>query len=72
MYKIAPASTFAAEVATTQIADINEPASKYFDNLTAVGPFTAWCSTEILGIRATQHGEAINYPLYFCRTRASN
>lgn len=32
---------------------------------------TSWCATEILGVRETLHGNAINYPVYFCRTRAN-
>ncbi|HWL63552.1 MAG TPA: hypothetical protein VNQ32_12185 [Steroidobacteraceae bacterium] len=70
VYKIAPASAFAAEVASTFYDDIGEPASRYFDDLDEVGPFTDWCQTEILAIRATLHAEPINYPVYFCRTRA--
>jgi hypothetical protein len=70
VYKIAPASTFASSVATTVYADIGQPASRYFDDLTAVGPFTDWCQTEILAIRATLNAEPINKPVYFCRTRA--
>ncbi len=70
LYKIAPAALFAAEVATTQFSEIGQPASRYFDNLDEVGPFTDWCDTEILGIRASLHGNPIDYPVYFCRTRA--
>jgi hypothetical protein len=70
VYKIAPASTFASSVATTTYADIGQPASRYFDDLAAVGPFTDWCQTEILAIRATLNAEPINKPVYFCRTRA--
>jgi hypothetical protein len=69
LYKIAPASTFAAEVASTFYDDIGQPASRYFDDLDEVGAFTDWCDTEIVGIRATLHAEPINYPVYFCRTR---
>lgn len=68
-YKIAPASTFAAEVATTVFSEVGEPASRYFDDLDEVGPFTDWCQTEILGIRASLHGNPLNYPVYLCRTR---
>lgn len=68
-YKIAPASTFAAEVATTIFPEVGEPASRYFDDLDEVGPFTDWCQTEILGIRASLHGNPLNYPVYLCRTR---
>jgi hypothetical protein len=70
LYMIAPAATFAAEVATTTFDDINEEAAEYFDDLDEVGPFTDWCQTEVLGIRASLNGEPINYPVYFCRTRA--
>jgi hypothetical protein len=70
VYAIAPAATFASSVATTFFADIGQPASRYFDNLATVGPFTAWCQSDILAIRATLHGEPINYPIYYCRTRA--
>lgn len=70
LYKIASASTFAAEVATTVFADIRQPASRYFDDLDEVGAFTDWCQTEILGIRASQNGAPINRPVYFCRSRA--
>lgn len=70
LYKIAPASSFAAEVASTFFDDIGQPASRYFDDLDEVGPFTDWCQTEILAIRATLHAEPINYPVYFCRSRA--
>lgn len=34
-------------------------------------PPTSWCTTEILGLRATANGFPINYPHYFCRTRAN-
>jgi hypothetical protein len=70
VYKIAPASTFASEVATTFYADIGQAASRYFDNLDAMGDFTQWCQTEILAIRATRNGEPADLPVYFCRTRA--
>jgi hypothetical protein len=70
VYKIAPASSFASSVATTFYADIGQPASRYFDDLTQAGPFPTWCNTDILGIRATLNGEPINKPVYFCRTRA--
>jgi hypothetical protein len=70
IYKIAPASTFASSVADTFYVDIAQPASRYFDDLAQVGPFTDWCQTEILGIRATLNGEPINRTFYFCRSRA--
>jgi hypothetical protein len=69
LYLIAPAANFAAEVASRQFTDIGEPASRYFDNLDEVGPFD-WCPTEVLGIRASLHGNPIDFPVYFCRTRA--
>jgi hypothetical protein len=70
VYKIAPASSFASSVASTFYSDIGQPASLYFDDLVAAGPFTNWCTTEILAIRATRNGEPINRPVYFCRSRA--
>lgn len=70
VYKIAPAATFASSVATTFYDDISQPASVYFDDLTTAGPFPSWCTTEILGIRATRNGVPINKPVYFCRSRA--
>lgn len=70
VYGIAPASTFASEIATTFFDEIGQPASRYFDNLDEVGPFTDWCDTEILAVRATLNGEPLNSPVYFCRTRA--
>lgn len=70
VYLIAPAADFENEVATTQFDDIGQPASRYFDDLDEAGPFTAWCPTEIVGIRATLNGVPLNKPVYFCRTRA--
>jgi hypothetical protein len=70
VYKIAPAASFAASVATTLFEDIGEPASRYFDDVGTPGKF-AWCPTDILGIRATRNGEPLNFPVYFCRTRAT-
>lgn len=70
VYKIAPAASFAASVATTVFEDIGEPASRYFDDVGTPGKF-AWCPTDILGIRATRNGEPLNFPVYFCRTRAT-
>jgi hypothetical protein len=44
---------------------------KYFpENFpTPTSPATdlSWCNTEILGIRSTSNGNAIDYPIYFCR-----
>jgi len=68
VYLIAPAATFAAAVANTTYADLGQPAAAYFD-VNAAGPFT-WCPTEILAVRSTLNSVAINYPVYFCRTRA--
>lgn len=70
LYKIAPAGSFATDVATTFYADIGQAAAVYFDDLDEVGPFTDWCQTEVLGIRASLNGSPINKPVYFCRTRA--
>jgi hypothetical protein len=70
VYKIASASAFASSVATTFYTDIGQPASLYFDDLTTAGPFPAWCTTDIIGIRATRNGVPINKPVYFCRSRA--
>lgn len=54
-FQIAPAASFFATANATYFP----PAS------------TAWCTTEILGLRATANGFPINYPIYFCRTRAN-
>jgi hypothetical protein len=67
VYLIAPAATFAAAVANTTFADLGQPAAAYFD-VNAAGPFT-WCPTEILAVRSTLNSVAINYPVYFCRSR---
>jgi hypothetical protein len=32
---------------------------------------TAWCSSDLLGIRATLNGVVIDRPVYFCRTRVN-
>lgn len=69
VYLIAPAASFASQVGSTFYSDIGQPASTYFDDLAEAGPFD-WCPTEILAVRATLNGEPINYPVYFCRTRA--
>lgn len=50
------------------------PAASFFtgaDSTYFPAQSTAWCATEILGVRETLHGNAINYPVYFCRTRAN-
>jgi hypothetical protein len=70
VYLIASADTFADEVGNTFYSDIGRPASLYFDDLNTAGPFPSWCTTEILAVRATLNGVPINYPVYFCRTRA--
>lgn len=54
-FQIAPAASFFT------VAD-----ATYFPPVS-----TTWCTTEILGIRATANGFPINYPLYFCRTQAN-
>jgi len=54
-YYIAPAASFDGD-------------TTYFPAPTV--PFTSWCSTEILGVRATSNDIPINQPVYFCRTRA--
>jgi hypothetical protein len=71
MYLIAPASSFATAAANTAFVEVGgEPGTTFFDDLGTVGPFTDWCQTEILGLRATLNGNPINYPIYLCRTRA--
>jgi hypothetical protein len=64
-------AAFASTAASAIYEDVNgQPATYFFDDLASVGPFTDWCSTEILAIRATLQGTPINYPVYLCRTRA--
>lgn len=70
VYLIAPAASFEATVGTTFYDDIGQPASAYFDDFADQPPFTDWCSTEVVGVRPTLNGRALNYPVYFCRTRA--
>lgn len=71
MFLIAPASDFANQAASTSFSEVGGvAATTFFDDLDAVGPFTDWCQTEILALRATLHGNPINYPVYFCRNRA--
>jgi hypothetical protein len=71
VYRIAPAASFETAVANTVYADLGEPAATYFDDFDEQPPFTEWCSTEILGVRATLNAVPLNYPVYFCRTRAA-
>lgn len=69
LFLIAPAATFADEVAATYYTDTAQDAALYFDDLDEVGAFTDWCQTEILGIRTTLNGSPVNYPIYLCRNR---
>lgn len=55
-FKVAPAASFA-----TDAAYFTAPAT----------PFTTWCTTEILGIRATINDNPIDYPVYLCRERGA-
>ncbi|HWL63558.1 MAG TPA: hypothetical protein VNQ32_12215 [Steroidobacteraceae bacterium] len=55
-FQIAPAASFFTEANATYFPPVS----------------TDWCTTEILGLRATANGFPINYPLYFCRTQLSN
>jgi hypothetical protein len=57
IYHIAPAATFLASA----------PA-EYFPAPAAA--FTTWCTSDILGIRATLNGLPFREPVYLCRTRA--
>jgi hypothetical protein len=54
-FHVAPAASFASTADAT-----------YFPS-----PDTSWCTTEMLGVRSTANGFPINYPVYFCRTRAN-
>jgi hypothetical protein len=73
VYLIANSDQFAAKAASTTVVDAGgDLGTKYFDDLTAQGDFTTWCpGSQILGLRATLHGNPINYPIYLCRTRAA-
>jgi hypothetical protein len=42
----------------------------YFPVPVGAAPMS-WCTTDVLGIRASLHGVAINTPVYFCRERAN-
>jgi hypothetical protein len=55
-FKIATAASF-----PTDATYFPEPAA----------PFSSWCPTEILAIRATLHDNPIDYPVYLCRVRAA-
>ena len=33
---------------------------------------TGWCTGEMLGLRPTENGRPINYPLYYCRSQVPN
>jgi hypothetical protein len=71
MFLIAPAASFGAQAAATNFTEVGGiVGTTFFDDLAEVGDFTDWCQTEILGLRATLHGNPINYPIYLCRTRA--
>jgi hypothetical protein len=51
------------------------PAASFFTaaNATYFPPVsTDWCTTEILGLRATANGFPVNYPVYLCRTQLPN
>jgi hypothetical protein len=56
-YHVAPAVTFSSSA----------PAM-YFP--APAMPFTSWCTTEILGLRATVNDVPFRQPVYLCRTRA--
>ncbi|MEJ0098558.1 MAG: hypothetical protein WDO12_01920 [Pseudomonadota bacterium] len=43
---------------------------QHFPTATSPATSLSWCTTEILGVRATSNGIPINSPVYFCRTRA--
>jgi hypothetical protein len=49
------------------------PGSFFTPDTAAIFPTvpTGWCTTEILGLRASANGYPINYPVYFCRTRSN-
>lgn len=47
------------------------PAASFFNSASAIyfpAASTAWCNTEILGLRLTSNGFPIDSPIYFCRT----
>ncbi len=43
---------------------------QHFPDASAPATSLSWCTTEILGIRATSNALPIDHPIYFCRTRA--
>jgi hypothetical protein len=50
------------------------PAGSFFSTANAIyfpTVPTGWCTTEILGLRATNNGFPIDPPVYLCRTRAN-
>jgi hypothetical protein len=57
IYHIGPAASF-----------FSAAPAEYFPQPSAA--FTTWCTTEILGIRATLNGLPFRNPVYLCRTRA--
>jgi hypothetical protein len=61
-YHIAPAATFFAAAPPEHF-----PQSGPYAPAAA---FTTWCTTEILGLRATLNGTPFQEPVYMCRTRA--
>jgi hypothetical protein len=69
-FQVAPAASFAGTASATYFP--TPPATGYsaatpFNS----GTFGSWCTTEILGLRATLNNVPIDYPVYFCRTRAN-
>jgi hypothetical protein len=67
---VAPASTFAG-ITDQEIFPSPVPAATPSKTPFNSGGFPTWCTTEILGMRATLNGAPIDYPHYFCRTRAN-
>jgi hypothetical protein len=50
------------------------PAASFFTSANATyfpAASASWCTTEILGLRATANGFPINTPIYYCRTRSN-
>ncbi|MEO6078255.1 MAG: hypothetical protein ABIQ86_00540 [Steroidobacteraceae bacterium] len=69
-YHVAPAATF---FATADAARFGGDGTSRFPAGTFPAPaaaFTTWCTSEILGIRATQNGVPFREPVYLCRQRA--
>lgn len=63
-FQVAPAATFFS------VADpIYFP--EHFPTANDAATSMAWCTTEILGLRATSNGFPINTPIYLCRTKSN-